>query len=158
MEFRIEKIKEADLSAVVTLAHKFAEFENLAEFCEVNESKLRQAMFGDNGFVEGLIAFIEDRAIGYALFYANFSSFRGERGFYLEDIFINHDSRGQGIGRMMLSEIAKLGQSRGYERIDFQVLEWNTPAVNFYKKLGAEQNSDERHFKFSGSAFGNLVS
>ncbi len=157
MRFRIEKIKEADLSTVVTLAHEFAQYEKLTEFCEINEAKLRQAMYGNNGFVEGIIAFEEGRAVGYALFYPSFSSFRGERGFYLEDIFISNDFRGHGLGRMMLSEIARIARAEGFERIDFQVLDWNKTAINFYEKLGAVGNFDESHFKFSGKAFENLA-
>lgn len=158
MDFNIEELTEDHLSLVVCFAREFAAFENLEEYCEITESKLQQAMFGTDAFVEGLIAFCEGRAIGYALFYPNFSSFRGERGFYLEDLFIVQEFRSKGVGKLLLGEIAKRGQLRGYERIDFQVLDWNTPAVEFYTRLGAERNIDERHFKFSGAGFANLLS
>ena len=103
------------------------------------------------------LAFDGETAIGYAVFYPNFSTFRGQRGIYLEDIYITKIARGKGVGEMMLRHIAKLGKERGFERIDFLVLEWNTPAVQFYKKLGAVRDEEERHFKFTDEAFQKLA-
>ncbi len=90
-------------------------------------------------------------------FYPNFSSFRGERGIYLEDIYIKPEFRGAGAGKLLLSEVARIAAERGFERMDFQVLDWNTPAIEFYKRLGAVCNADETHFKFSGEAFAALA-
>ncbi len=137
---------------------EFAEYEKLSDYCTVTADRLNAAMFGDDAFVEGLIAADLELPIGYALFHPNFSSFRGERGMYLEDIFVKPDHRGSGIGLRMIKEIAGIAASRGYERIDFQVLDWNTPAINFYKKLGAVSNDDETHFKFADKAFRDLAS
>jgi len=142
----------------MALVRELATFENLSEYCTVTEERLLSAMFGENAVVEGLIAFEGDTAIGYALYYPNFSSFRGERGFHLDDIYISSKYRGKGIGEAMLKEIARAAASRGFERIDFHVLDWNTPALKFYKKLGAVSNDEETHFKFSGDAFERLAS
>ena len=106
---------------------------------------------------EGLIAFDGEQAIGYAIFYPNFATFRGQRGLYLEDIYIRDTYRGKGVGEAMLREIARFAAERGYERLDLLVLDWNTPAVNFYKKLGAVRDDDERHFKFTDDAFKKLI-
>lgn len=99
-----------------------------------------------------------DTAIGYALFFPNFSSFRGQCGFYLDDIYVNAEYRGKGVGKLMLKQIARRAKDRGFERIDFLVLDWNTPASGFYQKLGAVRDSDERHFKFTDQAFERLAS
>jgi GNAT superfamily N-acetyltransferase len=154
----ITKAEENDVPAVIGLIQDFAEFEKLSQYCRITEDDLRQALFGPGAFVEGLIVRRNGEPIAYALFYPNFASFRGQRGFYLEDIYIAADHRGHGVGDAMLKEIARLARSRGFERIDFQVLEWNTPAVKFYEELGAVRDGDERHFKFTDEAFDRLAS
>lgn len=158
MNIEIRKCKREDLAAIVRLMRDFAEFEKLSDYCEITEDKLAAVMFSESAFVEGLIAFDRDRPIAYSLFYPCFASFRGERGLYLEDIYIDGDNRGQGVGRKMLKQVAAIAHARGCVRIDFQVLNWNTPAINFYRELGAESNEDESHFKFSGEAFDLLAS
>lgn len=152
----IKTLEPKDLPAIIALMRDFAEFEELGDYLQVTEENLSAAMFGDGAFVEGLIAFEDSTPIAYALFYPNFASFRGQRGFYLEDIYVDENHRGKGIGEAILSEIARIGKTRGYVRIDFQVLEWNESAIAFYKKLGAMRNDDERHFKFTDSAFESL--
>ena len=157
MNISIRKVEFSDLKDVVGLLREFAEFENLSEYCEVTEERLVTAMFGPDAVVEGLIALDGDTPIGYALFFPNFSSFRGQCGIYLDDLYINGAYRGQGVGEKMLREIARIAVSRGYERIDFNVLDWNTPAIVFYKKLGADSNDEETHFKFTDEAFRSLA-
>lgn len=153
----IRKIKPEDLASVVALLHEFAAFEDLSQYCEVTEERLQAAMFGDGAAVEGLIALDGERAVGYALFFPNFSSFRGQRGLYLEDLYINAEYRGSGLGKSMLREIARIAASKGCERIDFLVLDWNTTAIKFYESLGAIRDNDERHFKFTDEAFVKLA-
>ena len=156
MAIEISEIYRSDVSSVVAMLREFAEFENLSEYCEITDESLANAMFGQAAFVSGLIARNDGDAVGYALFYPSFSSFRGQQGFYLEDLYVKKEHRGRGLGEMMIREIARLAAKRGFERIDFQVLQWNTPAINFYKKLGAVSNEDERHFKFDGEEFTKL--
>ena len=156
-EFRIENAAEKDIPQIIALIREFAEYENLLDFFEVTEESLNAALFGETKVAEAIIVFENEAAIGYAIFYPNFASFRGQRGLYLEDIFIKPEFRGRGVGEMMLRHIARLAQARGFERIDFQVLEWNTPAVKFYEKLGARRDDEERHFKFTDEAFKKLA-
>ena len=134
----------------------FAVYEKLERYMEVTPERLNAAMFGDNGFVEGLIARSGGQAGGYALYYPHFASFRGQRGFYLEDIYVTTQERGRGIGKLLLKQIAAIAAARGYERIDFLVLDWNRPAVDFYLGLGAVRDGEERHFKFTDEAFRKL--
>jgi len=158
MNIRIEKAARENIPQIIAFLREFAEYEELLDYLEVTEERLKIALFGENKIAEAIVAFDGETAIGYAIFFPHFSTFRGERGFFLEDIFITKDFRGKGVGEMMLKYIAKIANERGFSRIDFQVLEWNAPAVKFYEKLGAERNDEDRHFKFSGEAFENLAS
>ena len=158
MNFQIETAKEEHIPAIVALMREFAEYENLLDFLEITEEKLYSALFGENGFVECLIATSEDQLIAYALYFLNFSSFRGQTGVYLEDIFIKKDFRKYGIGALMIKQIARAGKENGAVRMDFQVLDWNAPAISFYKKHGAIMDESERHFKFTDEAFQKLSS
>ncbi len=154
------KIKNATLEnipQIIALMCEFAEYEKLLEYLEVTEERLKIALFGDGKVAEAIVALDGETVIGYAVFFPYFATFRGQRGFYLEDIFITKRMRGRGVGEMMLKYIAKIAKQRGFERIDFQVLEWNAPAIGFYERLGAQRNDDERHFKFSDETFENLA-
>ena len=153
----VRKTISEDIPAVIELMREFAEFENLADFLEITEEKLNDAMFGENSFVQSLAAFDGEKAIAYAIFFPYFSSFRGQKSVYLEDIFISESYRKFGLGEKMLKEIAKIGRQFGAVRMDFQVLDWNAPAVSFYKKHGAETDDAERHFKFTGESFAKLA-
>jgi ribosomal protein S18 acetylase RimI-like enzyme len=139
------------------MMHDFAEFEKLLDSFKVTELSLASAMFGPAGFVECLIVEEGESPVGYMLFYPCFASFSGQMGLYLEDIYVKPSHRGQGVGEAMLRRLAQTARERACERIDFQVLDWNTPAIRFYEKLGAVRNDDERHFKFSGEAFERLA-
>ena len=157
MDVQIRKSTTDEIPAIVRLMSDFADYENLGQYCEITEERLRDVMFGEQAFVEGLVAFHGDEPIAYAIFYPYFASFRGQCGYYLEDIFIAEDYRRNGLGEAMIRIIARLADQRGFERIDFQVLEWNAPAVKFYEKLGAVQDDSERHFKFIDTAFKTLL-
>jgi ribosomal protein S18 acetylase RimI-like enzyme len=154
----IRSIRIGDIPGVVKLMRDFAAFEDLADYCEISEKKLEEVLFGPRSFVESLVSVELDKAVGYCIFYQHFASFRGQSGFYLEDIFIEDGFRGRGLGEAMIRRIAKIAGERGLERIDFQVLDWNESAVNFYFKLGAERDDSERHFKFTDEAFRSLAS
>lgn len=158
MQFTIENAAEHHIPAILTLMREFAEYEDLSSFLEVNAEQLSDVMFGSSAFVNGLVAFTGLDPVGYVLFYPHFSSFRGQRGFYIEDIYVAQDKRGKGVGEALIREVARRAKSRGFERIDFLVLEKNKKAVDFYLKLGAGFDDQERHFKFTDSAFEELAS
>ncbi|MFT3742763.1 MAG: GNAT family N-acetyltransferase [Pyrinomonadaceae bacterium] len=149
-------MESRDVPGVLELLREFAEYEKLSQYCTATEERFQAALFGEGSFANGIVALSGDEIAGYAIFYPNFSTFRGERGMYLEDIYIRPAFRGGGTGKMMLQEVARCAAGRGFERIDFLVLDWNTPAIEFYKRLGAECNEDETHFKFAGEAFAEL--
>ena len=157
MDYTIRSVEHADLKTVIELMREFARYEKLEQYLEVTEDRVAEAMFGAEAFVEGLIAFEGSEPVGYAIFYPNFLTFRGHRGYFLEDLFVLEATRGSGLGKRFLSEIAKRAASRGFERIDFLVLDWNRTAIDFYERLGAVRADDERHFKFTDDAFHTLV-
>ena len=157
MNITIERFQPRDTAAVLALLGEFAEYENLTKHLEVTEKRIEAAFFDEGSTVEGLVARSGSDLIGYAFFFPNFASFRGQRGFYLEDIYVTEHARGKGVGEALLRELARLAESRGYERVDFLVLDWNESAIRFYKKLGAEMDHSERHFKFTDRAFRDLA-
>lgn len=157
MSMEIRNATQLDCAGIVALMRDFAEYEKLGQYCTISEEKLSDVMFNDGAYVQGIVTLDNGKLIAYALFYKNFASFRGQRGIYLEDIFIDSNCRGMGVGEAMLKQIAQTAKSQGAERIDFQVLDWNAPAIGFYEKLGAVCNEDESHFKFSDEAFDELA-
>lgn len=154
--YQIRAAQIDEVPQIINLIKEFAEYEKLADYCEITADILRDALFGANSCIEGLVAANGDALIGYALFCPYFASFRGQRGLYLEDIYIRKEFRGRQIGAAMIKHLAKIAKNRGCVRIDFQVLEWNTPAIEFYKKHGADTDESERHFKFTDAAFEKL--
>lgn len=157
MQPMIREAQLSDVPKIVSLLADFAAFENLSEYLTITEDDLREAMFGEGSFVEGLICDLNGETAGFAIFYPRFSSFRGQRGYYLEDIYVDSAYRGRGFGEALLSEIARKGKARGFERIDFQVLEWNFAAIEFYKSLGAVIEDEDKHLKFVDEAFERLT-
>lgn len=155
---QIRNIEMQDLAAVVALIRELAEYESLSQYCEVTEERLAAALFGEGSFLEGFIALDGAAAVGYALYFPYFSSFRGQRSFYIDDIYVTSSHRGRGLGIELIRRIARVAAERGFERIDFLVAEKNAAAIDFYKKHGAETNADERHFKFVDAAFRKLAS
>lgn len=157
MSISIENAAPENIPQIIALMREFAEYEKLLDSFEATEERLKTALFGDGKVAEAILAFDDERAVAYAIFFPNFATFRGQRGLYLEDIFITKNARGKGIGETILKYIAKLAKERGFERIDFQVLEWNAPAIGFYERFGAVRDDEERHFKFTDEAFQNLA-
>ena len=139
------------------MMREFAEFEELGGYFETTQERLNDALFGSEAIAEALVAERDGTIAGYALFFPYFASFRGQKGFYLEDLYVDPAFRGEGVGEALIRSIAARGRERGFERIDFQVLKWNEAAIRFYEKLGASKNESELHFKFTDDAFARLA-
>lgn len=157
-KFLIRAASLEDAAAIVRLIREFAEFEKLSDWCEVTENDLHRAMFGDKSFVQALVALSGNVYVGYAIFFPVFKSFRGERSVFLEDLYVTPDVRGNGLGLSMLSEVAKYARAQGFTRMDWQALKWNQPAIDFYKKLGAETDDENLDFRLRGASFEHLAS
>jgi ribosomal protein S18 acetylase RimI-like enzyme len=152
----IRRAKPVDVPGIISLMRDFAEFEKLLENFEITKEKLSEVLFGEDAFVQCMVAEDSGDLAAYAIFYPSFASFRCQRGMYLEDLYVSSQHRGRRLGETMLCEIAKIAAARGFERIDFQVLDWNKPAIDFYVKHGAVRDDVERHFKFTDQAFRRL--
>ncbi len=156
-QLSVRAARAADVGAIAVLIREFAEFEKLSDWCEVTENDLRQAIFGKASFVQALVALSGNIYVGYAIFFPVFKSFRGERSVFLEDLYVTPDERGNGLGFVMLAEVARYAKAQGFTRMDWQALKWNTPAIDFYKNLGAETDDENLDFQLRGEAFAKLA-
>jgi GNAT superfamily N-acetyltransferase len=152
-------IREAtpdDLPIIRRMIHGLAEYERLAHQCEATEEKLRRTLFGEPRYAECLIASIGSEAVGFALFFHNYSTFAASPGLYLEDLFVLPEHRGLGVGRQLLRHLARLAVARDCARFEWAVLDWNEPAIGFYKSLGAQPLNDWTVFRVTGEALQQL--
>ena len=138
-EFAVRPAAEADVAVLFSLIHALAAYEKAAPGAvPLTEDLLREALFGAAPAVEGLVATVGAEIAGYALFFHNFSSWRGRRGIYLEDIFVRPEMRGRGLGKALLAEVRRIARERGCARIEWVVVDWNQPAIDFYLSQGAQ--------------------
>lgn len=127
----------ADIPLILELIHALAEYEREPDAVEATEDLLEEQLFGEHPGAEVIIAEVDGQGAGFALFFHNFSTWRGRRGLYLEDLFVRPEFRGLGLGRALMIRLAKLAVQRGCGRFEWSVLDWNTPAIDFYRSLGA---------------------
>jgi GNAT superfamily N-acetyltransferase len=156
-EFRIAAARPPDVPAVLAMIRGLAEFERLAHLCVATESQLSDALFAQDSTVEVVVAWEGDEAAGFALFFPNFSTFLGRPGLYLEDLFVRPQFRGRGYGRALLIHLARLAVERGCGRFEWAVLDWNEPAIGFYRALGATVLPDWRITRVTGNALAALA-
>jgi len=158
MKLIIKPADQKDVASIYTMMREFATHQNLLEYLEITEEILHDILFGEDAFVRSLVARDDKTPIAYSFFYPYFSSFRGQRSVYLEDIFITEKYREFGTGEKILKEIARIGKEEfAAVRMDFQVLRSNESAIRFYKKHGAAIEDEERHVKIVDENFQNLT-
>jgi GNAT superfamily N-acetyltransferase len=156
-DIRIAPARREDVPAILRLIEALAAYEKLAHQMVATEADLRDAMFGERASVEVVLAFAEtltstSTPIGFALFFHNFSTFLGRPGLYLEDLFVVPEWRGRGVGRRLLAHLAQLAVQRNCGRMEWSVLDWNEPALGFYRRLGAAVMEDWRICRLTGDA------
>ncbi len=127
----------ADVATILRFIRELAAYEREPDAVEATEASLALALFGEHPAAEAVIAEAGGEAVGCALFFHNFSTWTGRRGLYLEDLYVTPDARGQGAGRVLLRHLAQLALDRGCGRFEWSVLDWNAPAIEFYRKIGA---------------------
>jgi GNAT superfamily N-acetyltransferase len=150
--FAIRAAEPRDLEAIVRLITGLAEFEKLTHLLAVTPETLRPHLFGERPVAEALVVEKQERLVAFALFFANFSTFLGRPGLYLEDLFVEPEQRGEGIGEALLTRLAQLAVSRGCGRFEWSVLDWNENAIRFYERMGATVMPDWRICRVAGSA------
>ena len=152
----IRQATEADVPLILKFIRDLAIYEKLEHKVVATEQGLRQTLFGNPRFAEVVFASVDGVEAGFALFFHNYSTFLGAPGIYLEDLFVKPEFRGRGIGKALLAHLAKLAKDRGCGRVEWAVLDWNTPSIDFYKSLGAVPISDWEIFRLTGDAMDKL--
>ena len=136
-DLTIRPAEPADVSAIFGMIFELAVFEKLEHMVVANESMLHESLFGDKPGCEALVGEANGEVVAFALFFHNFSTFLCKKGLYLEDLYVKQACRGRGYGKQMLVALARLAVERDCGRFEWSVLDWNTPAIDFYRSLGA---------------------
>lgn len=158
MSTTIRPATAADVPIILRFIRDLAEYEQLSHQVDATEAMLEHHLFGEKPVAEVVFALTADgREAGFALFFTNFSTFRGCPGIYLEDLFVKPEFRGAGYGKALLVHLARTARARGYARVDWAVLDWNQSAIDFYKTLGAVLMEDWRFCRLTGPALDALA-
>jgi GNAT superfamily N-acetyltransferase len=155
--FEIRAAVPADIPVILSFVKKLADYETLAHEVVATEEALRQTLFGARITAEVALACLENKPVGIVLFFHNYSTFLGKPGLYIEDLFVDEPYRRRGIGGALLRYVARLAIQRDCGRLEWSVLDWNEPAINFYKQLGAIPMSDWTVFRVTGSKLAMLA-
>ncbi len=155
-KLRIEFATSEDAHIILEFIKKLAEFEKLSDQVSATEESLRKSLFAENSNTEALIGYFENQPVAFALFFHNYSTFLGKKGLYLEDLFVLPELRGRGFGKSILIHLAKLALERDCGRLEWSVLDWNTPAIDFYKSIGAELKTEWILNRISGETLKSL--
>ena len=157
MSLAITPATREDVPLILSLIRELADYEKLAHLVTATEAGLAATLFGATPGAEVRIARWDDEPAGFALFFPNYSTFLGQSGLYLEDLYVRAAFRGRGVGRSLLRALAAIAVERGYGRMEWWVLDWNAPAIGFYEKLGAEPMNDWTVFRLTGDALKHLA-
>lgn len=150
--FEIRQATEADVPVILRFIRALAEYEKLSHKVVATEESLRRTLFGNPRFAEVILGYEDGEPVGFALFFHNYSTFLGRPGIYLEDLFVDPNRRGRGYGKALLAHLARLARDRDCGRVEWAVLDWNTPSIDFYKSLGAVALDDWIIFRLTGEA------
>ena len=147
----------ADVPLVLALIRELAEYERLAHEVVATPELLERWLFGERPAAEVVVAELGGEAVGFALFFHNFSTFLAQPGIYLEDLYVRPAARRHGVGRALLAHLARLALGRGCGRLEWAVLDWNEPAIGFYRRLGAEPMHDWTVFRLTGDSLARMA-
>jgi GNAT superfamily N-acetyltransferase len=156
-EVSVRAASEEDVPLILSLIHELAEYERLSHEVVATEEALREHLFGERPVAEVMIAEEGTDPAGFALFFYSFSTFLGRPGIYLEDLYVRPEFRGRGMGRALLVHLARLAKRRGCGRLEWSVLDWNEPAIGFYKGIGASQVGGWTVYRVTGEALEELA-
>ena len=156
-DFEIKTAQKEDVPLILWFIKELAAYERMADKVVATEDILRESLFGERPAAEVVIGYSRGEPAGFALFFHNFSTFLGQQGLYLEDLFVKPEFRGQGFGRALLSHLAKLAKQRKCGRLEWWVLDWNEPAINFYRKIGAVAMDEWTVYRVTGEALDQLA-
>ena len=157
MTLTIRPAVPEDLELIIGFIRALADYERLADAVVLDPVQLGGHLFGDKPMAEVLIGEIDGAPRGFALFFHNFSTFAGKPGIYLEDLFVDPEARGSGLGKALLARLAQLAMERGCARLEWSVLDWNEPSIAFYKSLGAKAMDEWTVYRMDGDALEALA-
>ncbi|HUQ83653.1 MAG TPA: GNAT family N-acetyltransferase [Gemmatimonadaceae bacterium] len=157
LDVRIVPAMERDTPVILSLIKALAEYEQKEDEVEATEDDVRESLFGEWPAAEVVLAYVGADVAGFALFFHNYSTFVGRRGLYLEDLFVRPAHRGRGVGRRLLSHLARLAMERRCRRIDWSVLDWNESAIRFYRSIGAVALDEWTVYRLSGDALARMA-
>jgi len=146
-----------DTPVILAMIRELADYERMSHEVVADVTRLRQSLFGERRVAEVLIAEKRREPVGFALFFHNFSTFVGRPGIYLEDLYVRPAARGSGIGKALLVRLARIAVERGCGRLEWAVLDWNEPAIGFYRRLGATAMDEWTVFRLTGAALEDLA-
>ncbi len=155
--FTVRPAARADVPVILGMIKELADYEHLTHLCTATSAQLEDELFGPNATAEALIAESAGTAAGYAIYFHNLSTFLGRKGLYLEDLYVRPALRYRGCGRTLLIAVARIAAQRGCARFEWMALDWNTPAIDFYEKLGAQQMREWRLIRVTGDALQKLA-
>jgi GNAT superfamily N-acetyltransferase len=155
--FAIRRAEHADVRTILSLIRALAEYERAPNEMVATEAGLEEALFGAQPAAEVLLGEEAGEPVCFALFFHNFSTWLGRRGLYLEDLFVRPDVRGKGYGRALLVRLAQIARERGCGRMEWAVLDWNEPAIQFYRKLDARPNDEWTIFRLTRDGIARLA-
>jgi GNAT superfamily N-acetyltransferase len=150
--------QEEDIPLILQFIKELAEYERLSHIVVATEALLREALFGEWKYAEVVLAYFDGQPAGFALYFFNFSTFLGKPGVYLEDLYVKPKYRRNGIGKVLLKHLAKVAIARNCGRMEWSVLDWNSPAIEFYKSLGAVPMDEWTVFRLTGENLKRLAS
>ena len=153
----IKPARPGDVPLILAMVRELAEYERLADRVVATEDALEKHLFGAKPAAEAVIARDGDDPVGFALFYTTFSTFLAQAGIWLEDLFVRPEHRARGAGKALLRHLARVAVDRGYGRLEWAALDWNEPALGFYRNLGAEQIGDWITHRLDGDAIIRLA-
>lgn len=156
-EIHIVPAAETDVPIILDMIRALAEYEKLAHIVVATEDQLRRTLFGPHPAAEVLLAYLNGEPVGFALFFPNYSTFLAQAGIYLEDLYVKPHARGKGAGLALLKELARIALERGCGRVEWAVLDWNEPSIQFYKKLGAVPMDDWTIFRLTSEPLMKLA-
>lgn len=154
----IRRIAESDVETVTHLVHELAAYERAPDECHLVPEQLHTALFGETPALYGHVAEVDGLIVGYALWFLNFSTWRGVHGIYLEDLYVRPEQRGSGLGKALLRTLAAECVRRGYARLEWWVLNWNKPAIDFYQAAGAIPMDEWTVYRLTGDALTSFSS
>ena len=156
-EFKVRPARVEDVSIILQLIRDLATYERAPDEVTATEQQLVDVLFGERPAAEVLLAFEGQSPVGFAVFFYNFSTWLGRPGLYLEDLFVKPEKRGKGYGRALLIELAKIARERECGRMEWAVLDWNEPAINFYRALGAKAMHEWTVFRLTRNGIAKLA-